>query len=110
MDTKKISVMPVDAKTFADRQDIKLRRVVNAACAQQVESFAPLYDEFKARFAADEWIFMTNKDVCYINDIVAIMPNLPNFDSAIAQDNRTYSVSPARWKFAGFNGDLMTDS
>ena len=108
MDTKKIAVFPVDEKTFADYSDAKLKRVISLASDNFSEKFSALCAEFKTRFAANEWIQMGNKDVYYINDIVGLMPNLNNFDSAGHSEYYGYSESTDRYKFGGFQGDLMT--
>ncbi len=112
--------MPVDAKTFADRQDIKLRRVVNAACAQQAESFAPLFEAFNQTFAAKEWVKLSrtgqSEGVYYVHDIAGLFPDLDVHSCNYAYAYRPINyndaniLSPSRLVFAGFQGVIPTEA
>lgn len=118
MDTKKITAIPVDAKTFSERKDAKLRRVVGAACAKQLEICAPLFEAFKQIFAAKEWINLSragqSEDVYYVHEIVGLFPDLDvhNCNSAYAYRPINYSdsniLNPSRLVFAGFQGVIPT--
>ena len=112
--------MPVDAKTFADRQDIKLRHVVNAACTKRVDSFAPLFEAFNQTFAAKEWVKLSragqSEDVYYVHDIAGLFPDLDvHFcNNAYAYHPINYNnaniLNPSRLTFAGFQGVIPTQA
>ena len=118
MDTKKITVIPVDAKTFSERKDSKLRRVIGTSCASVVESFSALFEEFNTRFAAKEWIYLSragqSEDVYYVHDIVGLFPDLDvhSCNYAYAYRPITYNdsgiLSQSRLMFAGFQGVIPT--
>ncbi|MBR3746591.1 MAG: hypothetical protein IKN27_06485 [Selenomonadaceae bacterium] len=120
MDTKKITVMPVDAKTFANRQDIKLRRVISAACEKHAESFAPLFEAFNQTFAAKEWVKLSragqSEGVYYVHDIAGLFPDLDvhGCNYAYAYRPITYNdsniLNPSRLMFAGFQGVIPTEA
>ena len=80
MDTKKIAVIPVDEKTFADYNDTNLKKVIGKTNDEFAENLAPLFNAFQDKFKNKEWIYLTragqNEGVYYVNDIAGLMPDL----------------------------------
>lgn len=107
--TKIITKLPVAADALKSFRDSALMTMINGAVAKIEQHFEKLCAEFTTRFNANEWIFMSKKDVYYINDIVAIIPNLKNFQCKTTQERYGYTYESEPLKFYGFNGDLMTE-
>ena len=120
MDTKKISVIPVDEKTFADYNDTNLKKVIGKTNDEFAENLAPLFNAFQDKFKNKEWIYLTragqNEGVYYVNDIAGLMPDLDVHGCSAAYAYRpiTYNdnniLSPSRLTFAGFQGVIPTST
>lgn len=108
--TKIVTKLPVSAEDFKNFRENALKKMIAAATSKLEGNFSVLCLEFTNRFNANEWIFMSNKDLCYINDIFGIMPNLSHFDSMGYGEGVSYNRDDSRLKFQGFQGDLMTES
>ena len=114
MATKPLKVLPISAEQFKQFKEQKLRQAIDAAATALEQKFSALCEEFGQKFNADQWILMKRKnqepDVYYIHTIAGVMPDLNKFSFAINDDNKNYSISPDKWKFAGFEGDLPTET
>ncbi|MBQ9486698.1 MAG: hypothetical protein IJU91_02710 [Selenomonadaceae bacterium] len=107
--TKIITTLPVSAEDLQNFKDDALKGLIAKAAAQFEEKFTPLYDEFSARFNADEWIKMGNKDVYYNNDVFGLLPNLANRNCNYQYGNYNYDTNLLNnLKFEDFEGDLPT--
>ena len=67
--TKIITKLPVSAEGLKNFRESALKKMIAVATSKIEESFAVFCLEFTNRFNANEWIYMKNKDVYYINDI-----------------------------------------
>ena len=111
MDTKKIAVIPVDEKTFADYKDTNLKKVISKTNDEFAENLAPLFNAFQDKFKNKEWIYLTragqSEGVYYVHDIAGLMPDLDvhgcNAGYAYHGINSSY-IQPQSLKFAGFQG------
>lgn len=120
MDTKKITVIPVDKKTFDEYKDVNLRKVISRANDTLTASFDELYKAFQTQFQAKEWIYLTragqSEGVYYVNDIAGLMPDLDVHNCNYAYSYRpiTYSdsniLSKSRLVFAGFQGVIPSEN
>ena len=109
--TKIITTLPVTSAQLQLFRETALKEMIDNA-AREIErkgNFSRLCEEMTARFAADEWIFMSNKDVCYVNDIVGLLPNLANRNCDCQYGSNNYNTNQLNnLKFEGFDGDLPT--
>ena len=120
MDTKKITVIPVDKKTFDEYKDVNLRKVISRANDTLTASFDELYKAFQTQFQAKEWIYLTragqSEGVYYVNDIAGLMPDLDAHKCNYAYSYRpvNYSdsniLSKSRLVFAGFQGVIPSEN
>ena len=114
MATKPLKVLPISAEQFKKFREQKLSRLIDEASSKLEKKFSALCDEFKQKFDADQWILMKRKnqqpEVYYIHAIAGVMPNLNKFSCATKREDYNYDISPDSWKFAGFNGDLPTET
>lgn len=104
--TKIITTLPVSAEDLQNFKDDALKTLIVKAAAQIEAKFTPLYDEFTARFNADEWIYMGNKDVYYNNDVFGLWPDLAMIDCRAQYSYENYFLN--NFKFEDFDGDLPT--
>lgn len=107
--TKIITKLPVDADELKKFRESALKKMIDDAAKVVEEGFPVLCNEIKNRFNSGEWIYMQNKDVYYINDIVGLMPNLSNWYCPISDSRQDYNTS-TNLKFHGFNGVLPTEA
>ena len=118
MYTKKIAVIPVDDKIFAEQSDAEIRKFISNANDTFAESLSTLYKEFQNKFQNKEWIYLNragqSEGVYYVNDIAGLMPDLDAHSCSYAYAYRpiTYNdlniLNPSRLKFAGFQGVIPT--
>ena len=118
MDTKKITVIPVDDKTFSDYKDVNLCKAISLANENFTASLAELFNVFQAKFQAKKWVYLTragqSEGVYYVNDIAGLMPDLDKRSCSYAYSYRpiTYNdsniISKPRLVFAGFQGVIPT--
>lgn len=118
MDTKKITVIPVDEETFTEQSDVELKKFIAHTNEGFNDMLATLYQEFQAKFQAKEWIYLTragqSEGVYYINDLVGLLPDLDKHscNAAYAYRPITYNdseiLSAKRLAFAGFKGLIPT--
>ena len=106
--TNIITKLPVTADALKNFRESVLKKIIGEAVDVVEESFAILCNEITNRFNAGEWIYMQDKDIYYINDIVALMPNVNNFNRYTVAEHLKYTYDADRLKFGNFNGDLMT--
>ena len=107
--TKIITKLPVAADEFKKFRELALKKMIDDAAKVIEKDFPALCAEFTNRFNSGEWIYMKDKDVYYINDIVALMPNMKNFSIYIVKELDAYAFYPDKLKFSNFQGDLMTE-
>ncbi|MBR4904358.1 MAG: hypothetical protein IKZ53_06780 [Selenomonadaceae bacterium] len=120
MDTKKIAVIPVDEKTFADYKDTNLKKVISKTNDEFAENLAPLFNAFQDKFKNKEWIYLTragqSEGVYYVHNIAGLMPDLDVHGCQNAYSYRpiTYNdsniLNPSRLVFAGFQGVIPTST
>ena len=108
--TKIITKLPVTAEALKDFRENALKKNIEEAVGVIEESFSILCNEITNRFNANEWIYMQDKDVYYINDIVGLMPNLNNYNRYTVKEYENYTFDASKLKFSNFDGDLMTDA
>lgn len=118
MDTKKITVIPVDKETFTEQSDVELKKFIAHTNEGFNDMLATLYQEFQAKFQAKEWIYLTragqSEGVYYINDLVGLLPDLDKHscNAGYAYRSITYNdseiLSAKRLTFAGFKGVIPT--
>ena len=118
--TKRITALPVDAESFADKKDIKIRRNISVSCDNFKEKISELCASIATIFAEKNWVYLSrageSEGVYYVNEIVGLLPDL-----AVHQCSYAYSyyaitnsdkkiVSPERLKFAGFQGVIPNET
>lgn len=117
MDTKKITVIPVNDETFAEYQDVNLRKVIAHTNDGFNDMLATLYQEFAAKFQAKEWIYLNRagqgEGVYYVNDIAGLLPDLDKH--ACNAGHGYYSIDSSftqagKLKFTGFQGSIPTET
>ena len=107
--TKIITKLPVSAENLQNFKDDALKKLISAAATHIEEEFKTLYDEFTARFNADEWIHMGNKNVVYIHKIFSLIPNLAKRRCDHSNGCNYYPRNFLNnLNFDGFNGHLPT--
>ena len=114
MATKPLKVLPISTEQFKKFREQKLLRLIDESASELEKKFSALCDEFEQKFNAEQWILMKRKnqepDVYYIHAIAGVMPDLNKFSCANQSEYENYIVSPDRWKFANFQGDLLTET
>ena len=109
--TKIITKLPVDADEFKKFRELALKKMIDDAAKVIEESFSAICAEFTNRFNSGEWIYMKDKDVYYINDIVGLMPNLASRNFYYQGGSSIYNTNDlkSRLAFSGFDGDFPTE-
>lgn len=67
--TKIITKLPVSAELLQNFRKDSLKKYIARTTTQIENNFAALCTEFENRFTGGEWIYMSNKDVYYHNEI-----------------------------------------
>ncbi|MBQ7706017.1 MAG: hypothetical protein IJT73_11450 [Selenomonadaceae bacterium] len=114
MATKPVKVLPIATTDFEKFREQKLKKMIDAAAEKLEKNFSALCEEFSQKFDAEKWILMKRANqslnVYYIHAIAGVMPDLNNFSCAYNVEQNNYAVPSDRWKFAGFDGDLPTET
>lgn len=107
--TKIITKLPVTADALKAFKESALKKIIDEAAGVLEEKFFTLCSEVANRLNSGEWILM-DKDVYYINDIVALMPSGDNYNFYQIPEHTNYTFAADKLKFGKFDGDLMTES
>ena len=108
--TKTVTKIKVSPEEMTNYKESMLEEMIGVA-SQQVNHFADtLLNWAKANNIGKNWIYMINKDVYYVPEIVGIMPNLLNFDATAQQCSSSTFAAPSvdKMKFGDFSGDFPT--
>ena len=118
--TKRITALPVDAETFADKKEIKIRRSLSVSCDNFKEKISELCAGLEAHFAKKNWVYLSrageSEGVYYVNEIVGLLPDLAVHQCSYAHsyypitNSDSKIVSPERLKFAGFQGVIPNET
>ena len=105
---KKIKVSPEEMANYKEEQ----LDLVISNMTEQVSHYAHILFEWTKKISKDAWIYMGNKKVYYIPEIVGIMPDLVSFETSVQQcSNAAFTVpSEEKMKFGGFRGEFPTEN
>lgn len=117
MDTKKIAVIPVDGKTFEERKDLELKKLISQSNENFNQNYAAFFQDFQTKFQNKEWIYLNragqSEGVYYVHDIAGLMPDLDvhycNTGYAYHHINPDF-IKPQSLKFAGFQGVIPSEN
>lgn len=114
MATKPLKVLPISTEQFKKFREQKLLRLIDESATELEKKFSALCEEFGTKFNGDQWILMKRKnqepEVYYIHAIAGVMPDLNKFSCATKREDYNYDISTDRWKFADFQGDLLSET
>lgn len=102
----KIRVSPEEMNGYKEAQiDLSITDV-----AQQVSHYATILIDWANKLTKKSWIYMFNKDVYYIPEIVGVMPNLVSFNTTAQKCSDSIFATPSieKMQFGGFSGDFLT--
>lgn len=111
--TKIVKTLPITEQELADFKKKKIEEWINADCEKIEQQIDELIKFIGNRIKSQEYIYMLNKKVFYIPDIVGLFPNVNNFNVNYRQ-NAAYGFNTDILKknllnFSGFNGTLPSE-
>lgn len=115
MFTKSIERLPISKNRFDEFKKRRLKEIIAKKAESVEKEFEDLCAEFDAKFESHEWIWLSKKDdkakeVYYIPEITAIMPNLDKWVCAEYSTGGYYDTDQIEnLDFFGFVGDLPTE-
>lgn len=101
----KIKVSPEEMQLYKEAEIDGIIQTFAAQVAERADALSVWAKNAKAQSA---WIYMANKDVYYIPQIVGVMPNLENFDATAQNCADLHFKAPSDMIFSGFDGDFPT--
>lgn len=110
--TKTITKIAVSPEEMAIYKGVELDGALGKLAAQiQANAFLQWA---KTKRIHETWMYIPNKDVYYIPEIVGVMPNLKTFEASYHNTGSLFSVSDAKKKmelmnFGDFVGDFPTE-
>ena len=107
--TKIIKTLPITQQKLANFKKKKIEEWINADCEKIEQQISELIRFVDYKLNSQEWIYMKEKDVYYIPNIVSIMPNLDNFLITYYSEAGKIFKYKGTNRFSGFNGDIPTD-
>ena len=101
----KIKVSPEEMQLYKEAEIDGIIQTFATQVAERADALSVWAKNAKAQSA---WIYMANKDVYYIPQIVGVMPNLENFDATAQNCADLHFKAPSDMIFSGFDGDFPT--
>lgn len=109
--TKIVKTLPITEQKLANFKKSRIEEWINADCEKIEQQLLELTSYINEQINNKKWIYIKDKDVYYIPDIVAIFPNLTHYtikNGARADQYFTYNEN-INMTFFGFEGDIPTD-
>ena len=99
-------VLTVNGKELKENIDTlrerKLKNYIKNRIDNLEQAFKNLCSEFDERFNNNEWILM-NDDCCYINDIVALIPDIKEIECYSQSSAESFSIARVDLSFGDFD-------
>lgn len=109
--TKIVKTLPIMENELADFKKKKIEKWIDSDCEKIELQISDLVKFIGEKINSQKWIYMRNKDVYYIPNIVALIPNLDNYviKYSVRADNYFKYDENIDINFSGFDGYIPTD-